>query len=310
VHAVIPVDWIKRTRLRFREIWPLLPAASYLLVFLCVVMVYLLGLSFSWGGEGAEVFPSLKPLSKVISSRVFRESFVNTSIFVLVGAPFELITGLFLALILYRSFFLRGFIRSLFLIPLAVPALVTAILLLILFDFPGGHINDLLMGKYWLLPHLIHHPLNWRGTKFLALGLSMLGKVWRDMPISMLILLSGLNAIDPELFDAAKTMGAGFRQRLRYVILPLIIPSCATVILLRSIEMWKEFIFPFVLAGKYSLLGTLIESLYNDWGSSHEAAVVALTLVACIVVTVVCFLKAVELLGKQLIKRENHGRFA
>ena len=77
------------------------------------------------------------------------------------------------------------------------------------------------------------------------------------MPISMLILLAGLNAIDPELFDAAKTLGAGFRARLWHIILPLLIPSCATVILLRSIEMWKEFIFPFVLAGKYSLLGTL-----------------------------------------------------
>jgi ABC-type sugar transport system permease subunit len=241
---------------------------------------------------------------------VFKEAIANTGIFVIIGTPLELFTGLFLALILYRSFFLRGFIRSLFLIPLAVPALVTAILLFIVFDFPGGHINHLLTGKYSFLPGILHHPLNWRGTRYLALGLSMVGKVWRDMPISMLILLAGLNSIDPELFDAAKTLGAGFRQRLRYIILPLLIPSCATVLLLRSIEMWKEFIFPFVLAGKYSLLGTLIESLYNDWGSSHEAAVVALILVVCIIITVVFFLTVIEFFRKQLIKRENHGRIA
>ena len=63
--------------------------------------------------------------------------------------------------------------------------------------------------------------------------------------------------------------------------LPLLIPSISSVILLRSIEMWKEFIFPFVLAGQYNLFGTLIESLYNNWGYSHEAAAVALILVAC-----------------------------
>jgi ABC-type sugar transport system permease subunit len=294
-----------------RRLWPLVPAASYLLVFLIIVLVYLIGLSFSWAGQtGQTVFPSLKPIHLVLSSHVFKEALVNTFFFVLVGTPFELISGLFLALILYRSFFMRNFIRSIFLIPLAVPALVTAILIFILFDFPGGHINDFLLGKYWSLPAIIDTSFNWRGTKILALGLSMLGKVWRDMPISMLILLAGLNAIDPELFDAAKTLGAGFRARLRHIILPLIIPSCATVLLLRSIEMWKEFIFPFVLAGKYSLLGTLIESLYNDWGSSHEAAVVALVLVVCILVTAVGFLAIIEFLRKQLVKNEHYGAAA
>jgi ABC-type sugar transport system permease subunit len=226
-----------------------------------------------------------------------------------VGTPIELAAGLFLALLLYRNFFMRGVVRSFFLIPLAVPALVTAILLFILFDFPGGHINDFLLGKYGV-PALIDAPVNWRGARVLSLGLSLLGKVWRDMPISMLILLAGLSAIDPELFDAAKTMGAGFRARLRSIILPLLIPSCATVMLLRSIEMWKEFIFPFVLAGKYSMFGTLIESLYNDWGATHEAAVVALVLVACIVVTAFVFLAVMEAFRKRLVKSGHAGKVA
>jgi ABC-type Fe3+ transport system permease subunit len=126
----------------------------------------------------------------------------------------------------------------------------------------------------------------------------------------MLILLAGLSAIDPELFDAAKTMGAGFRARLRYIILPMLIPSCATVLLLRSIEMWKEFIFPFVLAGKYSMFGTLIESLYNDWGATHEAAVVALVLVACIIVTAFVFLVVMEAFGKRLVRSGHSGKVA
>jgi ABC-type sugar transport system permease subunit len=302
--------WIRNTPLTLRKIWPLFPAASYLLVFLIIVLLYLFGLSFSWAGQSSALdFPTLKSIRLVFSSHVFQEALGNTLIFVLVGTPLELVCGLFLSLILYRNFFMRGIIRSLFLIPLAVPALVTAILLFILFDFPGGHINDLLLGKYGGLPAFIDAPLNWRGTKVLALGLSMLGKVWRDMPISMLILLAGLSAIDPELFDAAKTMGAGFRARLRYIILPLLIPSCTTVLLLRSIEMWKEFIFPFVLAGKYSLFGTLIESLYNDWGASHEAAVVALVLVVCIIITAFIFLTLIEVVRKRLMKSEHYGKF-
>jgi ABC-type Fe3+ transport system permease subunit len=113
----------------------------------------------------------------------------------------------------------------------------------------------------------------------------MLGKIWRDMPITMLILLSGLNTIDPELFDAAKTMGATMRTRLVKIVVPLIMPSISAVLLLRSVEMWKEFIFPFVLAGRYRLLGTLIDFYYNDVGNSHKAAAVAMILVGCILVS-------------------------
>jgi ABC-type sugar transport system permease subunit len=285
-----------------KEIWPLVPAALYLLVFLIVVTLYLLGLSFSMEVHGKTFFPSFKPLTTILTQPAFFDALLNTTVFVVIGTPLELIAGFFLAYILYREFAGRSFVRSLLLIPLAVPALVTATLLFILFDFPGGHVNHLLLGKYSIFPAIIHEPLNWRGSKVLALGISLLGKVWRDMPISMLILLAGMNAIDPELFDAAKTMGAGLRKRLVHIILPLMIPSISAVILLRSIEMWKEFIFPFVIAGKYELLGTLIESLYNNWGDSHQAAVVALVLVLCIVVSTFAFLSIMEYLRKVALK--------
>jgi ABC-type sugar transport system permease subunit len=294
--------WYKAQGETLKQIWPLLPAAAYLLGFLVIAGVYLVGLTFSAEQGGVPMFPTLRTVGAVIEQHQFKDALVNTSLFVVVGTPLELACGLFLAFILYKSFRLRSFIRSLFLIPLALPALVTATMLFILFDFPGGHINHLLMGKYGLFPALFSTPLNWRGSPFLALGISLLGKVWRDTPISMLILLSGLNAIDPELFDAAKSMGAGLRRRIWHIILPLMIPSISAVVLLRSIEMWKEFIFPFILAGKYPLLGTLIESLYNDWGNSNQAAAVALILVLCIIVTTAVFLALMEFVKKVLVK--------
>ena len=287
---------------KIQEIWPLFPAALYLLGFLLVVLSYLVGLTFSHVDNTRMVFPTLTTVRSVVAMDDFREALVDTALFVLIGTPLELVVGLILALLLYRSFRFRNTVRSLLILPLAIPALVTATILFILFDFPGGHINHLLMGKYAIFPHIIDSPVNWRGDKFFALAVSMAGKVWRDMPISMLILLSGLNAIDPELFDAAKTMGSGLFKRLRYIIIPLIIPSISSVVLLRSIEMWKEFIFPFVLAGQYNLLGTLIESLYNNWGFANEAAAVALILVVCIVITVFIFLKGMELLQKVLFR--------
>jgi ABC-type sugar transport system permease subunit len=292
--------WPKGKRIRIREVWPLVPAAAYLVGFLIIVAVYLVGLSFSIDKNGTVFFPTLKTYALVFSNPEFSHALLDTTIFVVIGTPLELVAGFFLALILYRNFRFRNFIRPLFLIPLAIPALVTATLLFILTDYPGGHVNHFLMGKYGIVPPLLSGPVNWRGSEFLALGISMAGKVWRDMPISMLILLAGLNAIDPELLDAAKTMGASLRKRIVTVVLPLMIPSISTVVLLRSIEMWKEFIFPFILAGKFNLLGTLIESLYNDWGNSSAAAAVAVVLVLCIVLTTVVFLSIIEIIKKMI----------
>jgi ABC-type sugar transport system permease subunit len=296
------LEWIKKQGKLFYEIWPLIPAAAYLIGFLIIIGIYLINLSLTFANAGIIYYPTLKTFYDVFSNPKFLHALISTTIFVVIGTPLELIAGLFLALILYKSFIFRNFIRSIFLIPLAIPALVTATLLFILFDFPGGHINHLLMGKYPLFPQLIQEALNWRASEFLALGISMIGKIWRDMPISMLILLAGLNSIDPELFDSAKTMGAGIRQRIIYIILPLIIPSISAVVLLRSIEMWKEFIFPFVLAGKYNLLSTLIESFYNDWGNSYAASVVALIMVFCIIITAYLFILLMEYFKKRILR--------
>lgn len=284
---------------KFQKIWPLLPAAIYLLVFLIIVMSYLLVMSFS-SSQGS--FPSLEPIQTIVGMPEFRDALLNTFLFVVFGTPLELFAGLFLALLIYQSFQLRSIVRSIFIIPVAIPGLVTATLLFILFDTQGGFINHLLMGKYWIFPAIIDSSIDWRGTKVFSLGLSLMGKVWRDMPISMLILLAGLNSIDPQLFDAAKTMGAGMRQRIRHIIIPLIIPSISAVVLLRSIEMWKEFIFPYILAGRYNLLGTLIESLYINWSGKYEngAALVALILLGCIIVSALIFIWIIELVRRLL----------
>lgn len=288
-------EWIIRA-------WPLFPAALYLFGFLIIVFVYLAELSISTSGAAAD-FPTLKPFVTLFNDIQFQRALINTTLFALVGTPLELIAGLLFALLVYRTFFLRGLIRSIFLIPLAIPALVTAMLIFVLFDFPGGHVNHLLLGNYPPFPEILDYPINWRGSNFFAMGISLLGKIWRDMPISMLIILAGLNSIDPELFDAAKTMGASLRRRFVSIIIPMIIPSISAVLLLRSVEMWKEFIFPFVLAGRNRLLGTLIDFYYNDLGNSHMAAAVAMVMVICIIVTTLIIMKMMELFQKMAMRR-------
>ncbi|OGS37455.1 MAG: hypothetical protein A2293_11010 [Elusimicrobia bacterium RIFOXYB2_FULL_49_7] len=278
-------DFLRKYRVEF---FMFLPTFLYLVGFLILIFYYLVTLSLTNADAGlAGGFPSLANYRYIFISAEFRSAFLNTVLFVLIGTPLELIAGLVLALIIHKQFPLRGWVRSFFIIPLAIPAIVSAIILYILFAYPNGHVNNLLMGQYPFFPAILETPFNFRASAFYSLGISLIGKVWRDMPISMLILLAGLTSITQDQYAAAETMGASERQKFRYITLPLLLPSIASVLLIRSIEMWKEFIFPYFLARRYRLMGTLIEELYHDWHKTGEATAVSVVLVASIILSAI-----------------------
>lgn len=264
----------------------MIPAVIYTLFFLLIISFYLLRLSFTYQPSLVEqYFPSVRNFLDLAMSKDFRLSLFRTIIFVLVGTPLQLVAGLVLALLINREFFGRGFIRSVFLLPVAIPALATAsTIAFMLFTYPGGHINDLLTGKLFL-HRIVGHPINWYTSPFYALGLALFGKVWRDMPISMLILLAGLQTISDEQYEAARTMGANGWKRFWFITIPMIVPAISTVLILRSIEVWKEFIFPFIIAPTFPILGVMIDHEYHVLRNPPMAATIGVLLIIFILIT-------------------------
>lgn len=263
----------------------LAPALIYLLFFLIIIAFYLFRLSLTYQPfPGAPTtFPTVQNYIDMATSPDFGTALVRTIWFVVIGTPLQLMAGLALAMMVNRSFVGRGFARSVLLLPLAIPGLVTAVIVAsMLFSSPFGHVNDLLTGRHAWFPSIIGEPINWRGSETTALGLALGAKVWRDMPISMLILLAGLQAIQEDQYEAARTMGANIWHRFIYITIPLLVPAIATVLVLRSIEMWKEFLFPFIIAPTYPVVGVLIDQLYNEQKLVTYAATVAVLLIACI----------------------------
>ncbi len=270
----------------------LVPALLYLFAFLLVVFTYLFSQSFSSG----------LPFLALWKDPEFEKALVRTLWFVGLGTPLQLLAGLILALLVFKSFRGVGTIRSVFMLPIAIPALVTAITLNILFSYPFGHVNDLLLGRHSFFPQVSTAPINWGGSEFLSLVLALLGKVWRDMPISMLIILAGLQSIEKEEYEAAQTLGASPWQQFKYITLPLLTPAIMTVLILRSIECWKEFIFPFVIAPSYPILGVLIERLYHVEQNPQDGAAVALFLVILIALTAAIFSYGAKVIRTRLIR--------
>lgn len=258
----------------------LMPAFIYTAFFTVIIIFSLLQLSL--GGPDASTAPSLANYAAIIHSVDFWAAFWRTLAFVALGTPLQLAAGLVLAIVINREFKGRGLVRSVFLLPIAIPSIVTAVIAaFMLFSYPFGHINDLLLGKLFL-PQLVSQPINWYTSPTMALGLSLFAKVWRDMPISMLILLAGLQSIGRDQYEAADTMGASAIQQFAYITIPLLVPAISTVLVLRSIEVWKEFLFPFIIAPTYPLLGVLIDYFYHEQRDPAKAAALSIILLLLI----------------------------
>ncbi|MDY6953785.1 MAG: sugar ABC transporter permease [Thermodesulfobacteriota bacterium] len=287
----------------FFGIMILAPAVLYLGGFLLIILFKVVTLALTHSGPQGDLFPTARHFVRLSATPEFQGAFVRTVWFTLIGTPLELIVGIAAAFLVVGEFKGRGVIRSIMILPLAIPSIVTAIMLYIVFDFPGGHVNDLLMGRHAFFPfQLISHPLDWRGSGFFSLTVALFGKVWRDMPISMLIILAGLQAIGKDQYEAAKTLGANAFQTFFRITLPLLTPAISTVLVLRSIEVWKEFIFPFILAGSYPLLATLIDRAYHEWRNPHEACAIALILLILIVMSTVLIFYVLKWLRRRLVK--------
>ena len=264
----------------------LAPCTIYMLFFLIIIAFSLVQLSLTHRVSLIEEqFPSFQNYITLATSSDFWEAFNRTIIFVVIGTPLQLIAGLALAMIINRPFAGRGVVRSIFLLPVAIPGMVTAaIIAFMLFTFPTGHVNDLLMGKLFL-PQMVQEPVNWYTSPVSALGLSLLAKVWRDMPISMLILLAGLQSISQDQYEAAESMGSSGWQSFWFITIPMLVPAISTVLVLRSIEVWKEFIMPFIIAPTFPILGVMMDHVYHKNRNLQLAATIGIVLVVCILLT-------------------------
>lgn len=152
----------------------------------------------------------------------------NTAIFSVGVLLFVLTFGLLLALALNERLPLRTFFRSAVVMPWAITAVVTG-----------------LMWRWMMLPDIgiLSYALERIGLRVpflldstIALGALILIDAWRSTGYGMVLLLAGLQGIDPTLQDAAKVDGASYAQYVRHIVIPLLIPTLIVVAILISIH--------------------------------------------------------------------------
>jgi ABC-type sugar transport system permease subunit len=168
------------------------------------------------------------------------QALAHTVGFAATSVALELALGLLLALALHRAFALRGPVRTMALIPWALPTVVAALLWRFLFDGSTDWLADPV--RAWI-------PV-------------VLADVWKTTPFVVLLLLAGLQSIDESLYEAARIDGATPWQQFRHVTLPLLRPALLVALIFRTLDAFRVFDLIYALTGGGPGTATEPVSLY------------------------------------------------
>ena len=126
--------------------------------------------------------------------------------------------------------------RSLVIVPWLLPLIVTGVIFRFLFQPEGGAVNQAAQNI-----GLVHHPIHWLNDPHLALWTILVANIWLGVPFFTLLLYSALQDVPVEVKEAAIIDGAGPWQRLRLVIVPIILPVIEVTLLLGFVFTVKVF---------------------------------------------------------------------
>jgi multiple sugar transport system permease protein len=207
-------------RLTYRAVYPYLLLAPALTVFALVLLYpFVDGLRISFFQDTlmsqTRPFVGLANYRAIFQIPQFGAVLGITLVWTIGSVVGEAALGMAVALLLNRSFRFRGIFRALLLVPWVMPAVVAAVIWRWLYHSEFGVVN-VLLGPLGVVP--AHE--NWLGDPSTALGAVIVANVWRGFPFWMTMILAGLQAIEPELYEAARIDGAGNRQLLWHITLP------------------------------------------------------------------------------------------
>jgi len=277
-----PGHWLKRNRL---EIALCTPFALYVAFFMFVPVLQSIYYSFVRAGTNHLTFDNYR---SVVNQSQFTDAFWNTIGITAMGVTMEMVFGLIIALMLARVFRGRGLFRAIVLIPMGVPTLVAGAAMLYFVGF-NGYLNKLLLQLGF-----IDVPVYWQQSGIRGMFIIALSDLWKATPLVVLILLSGLESIPGDVYEAADVDGANGWQKFRDQTIPLLMPAITMALILRAIDAFRIFDIAMVLAGQS--IPVMSSFVYFDYraGNTNTASAAAVILLLMIVVFVVAYIFLVE----------------
>ncbi|MBF8190352.1 sugar ABC transporter permease [Nonomuraea sp. K274] len=152
--------------------------------------------------------------------------------------------GMAAAIVLQRPMRSRGFLRTLFLIPYALPAYAGIIVWKFMLQRDNGLINQFIVDVL----HLVDDRPFWLigGNAFVSV---VVVSIWQQWPFAFLMSMAGMQSIPDELYEASAIDGASTWQQMRHITLRMMRPISAVLMLLLFLWTFREFNTPYVLFG-------------------------------------------------------------
>jgi multiple sugar transport system permease protein len=220
----------------------------------------------------------------VLTDGYWWTAFAVTLAITVISVAIEFVLGMALALVMHRTIFGRGVVRTAILIPYGIVTVAASYSWYYAWTPGTGYLANLLPEGSAPLTQQIP-----------SLAIVVLAEVWKTTPFMALLLLAGLALVPQDLLNAAQVDGAGAWMGLIKVILPLIKPAILVALLFRTLDAFRIFDNIYVLTaganntGSVSILGydNLFKAFNLGLGSAISVLIfLSVAVIAFIYITI------------------------
>jgi multiple sugar transport system permease protein len=227
-------------------------------------------------------FVGLSNYGAVLSSPYWWQALWVTVLITVISVAITLVLGMLLALIMHRTLFGRGTVRTAALIPYGIVTVAAAYGWYYAWTPGQGYLSAAFNNAA---------PLT---SQFQAIGVIILAEIWKTTPFMGLLLLAGLSLVPEDLQKAAMVDGATGWQRFTKITVPLMKPAILVALLFRTLDSFRIFDNIFILTQgnngteSVSILGwdNLFNALNLGIGST-----IAILIFICVVIIATVFIK-------------------
>jgi multiple sugar transport system permease protein len=218
----------------------------------------------------------------ILSSPFWWHALVVTIIITVVSVGIEFVLGMGLALLMYRTIWGKGGIRTAILIPYGIVTVAAAFSWLYAWTPSTGYLSALFGNSA---------PLT---SQPKAIAIIILAEIWKTTAFMALLLMAGLSLVPEDLLKAAKVDGASAWQRFTRIMLPLMKPAILVALLFRTLDAFRIFDNIFILTqgnngtGSVSILN--YDNLFTGLNFGLGSAMSVLILI-CVAIIAVAFIK-------------------
>ncbi|KAA0107681.1 carbohydrate ABC transporter permease [Mycolicibacterium sp. P1-5] len=259
------------------------PAVILMLAVTAYPIVYALWLSlqrYNLASPADTKFIWFENYQTILSDRYWWTAFVITVVITVISVAIEFVLGMALALVMHRTIFGKGLVRTAILIPYGIVTVAASYSWYYAWTPGTGYLANLLPDGSAPLTQQIP-----------SLAVIILAEVWKTTPFMALLLLAGLALVPEDLLKAAEVDGAGPWTRLVKVTLPLIKPAILVALVFRTLDAFRIFDNIYVLTGgaddtaSVSILG--YDNLFKAFNIGLGSAISVLVFISVAVIAIV-----------------------